>query len=261
MIIVHPNFYNELWDSIAEMIFENYSQGYLHNDIVVVSHNIFVPLEKIKQDYPYGRKYIVYQTEPLTENHWHKPEKIISSLNGYDEVWEHDFDNVNLLKSYGINSIFKPFLYTEKLKKIKSMDEPDIDILFYGTINERRAKLISYITSGVLLGDDNIVIINGITGKKLDEYISRSKIILDLHTDEDKIQKQSRLFYGIINDKCILSEKSSINYFGDLIIEFTNENMNYVIRKVLREKIWKSHSEGLSEKFKNRTIYDIINCI
>jgi hypothetical protein len=82
----------------------------------------------------------------------------------------------------------------------------------------------------------------GLDFDALDEYISRSKIILNLHMSEPyNRQEQIRMFYPLINGKCIISEKSQYNYYGDMIFEYdgTPALVNG-IREVIDSGKWKS---------------------
>ena len=108
----------------------------------------------------------------------------------------YDPDNINFLSHYGIEAEYKPFLYSEKLKRIENKpdDELDIDILFYGdhTCPYRLQTLREIFSPHVGVKEEGVVMLWNVSGKKLDDYISRAKVILDLHTsEENKVQKQT----------------------------------------------------------------------
>ena len=99
--------------------------------------------------------------------------------------------------------------------------------------------------------EESLVMLWNVTGKKLDDYISRAKVILDLHTsEENKVQKQTRLFYALINGKCVVSEKSKYNNFKDLIIEVERDQLKDKLFQVLREDQWKEYQNNVSENLK-----------
>lgn len=240
----HPVAMSEHWLDVRDMVSENYLGNLGINDIISIGTAAFQQMHQIRKDYPNFEKYISYQLEPLTNGHWHSKEKIIQNIHGADEVWDFDLENINILKEHGINAKYKPFLYTESLKRVVNCENPDIDILFYGTLTKERLEILR-----ILSDFFNIVIIRSVTGKKLDEFIARSKIILDLHTNDGGRQKQSRIFYALINNKCVLSEKSNSNHFKDLIIEVDSSQMIGVIDLILKNGIWKNYS-NISESFK-----------
>jgi predicted O-methyltransferase YrrM len=258
MKYIQPILFAPFWDDVSKMIEENYANEYSENDCVIIGVCCFNNVNNIKNDFPYHDKYIAYQLEPLVKDHWHSLEKIISNLEGADEVWDYDLDNIKILNSYGIHAKFKPFIYSENLKRINNLENPDIDILFYGSLVKNRFEMLDKLSNHGIT-TENFVILCGVVGDKLDEYISRSKIILDLSTNEDRIQKQSRIYYALINDKCVVSEKSKINYFGDLILESEKDDLVTLLLKLLKEDTWKSFSENVSKKFKNMSVQDMIN--
>ena len=81
-------------------------------------------------------------------------------------------------------------------------------------------------------------------GKELDEMIGRSKIILNINpNDGESRQQQTRIFYALINNKCVLSEANRFNYFGNMIVEFTDlPDFASKIFYLLREDNWKNYT-------------------
>jgi hypothetical protein len=247
MNYIHPELLSKHWYDIYLMVEENYSNGVGENDLLIIGYCVFKSVSEIKNDFPGYERYIVYQLEPLNDKHWHTKDKIIENLIGADEVWDYDLENIEKLKHFDILAKYKPFVYTERLKRVKNIEEPDIDILFYGTLSEQRLKILSDISCSYELY--KTVFIQNFEQEKLDEYLSRSKVVLDLHTDDGGVQKQSRIYYALINNKCVLSEKSNFNYFGDLIIESETHQLKSNIINILKNDIWKNYS-NVSEKFK-----------
>jgi hypothetical protein len=248
------------WNDISQMVNENYAHEYEPNDLLIMAVHHHHSIEKIKSENPGHGKVIIYQLEPLNKSHWWSEDHIIPILKDADEVWDYDLDNIKKLKSHGIDAKFKPFLYAEGLKRIKNSSEPDIDILFYGTLSDYRYKFLENINHYGNLG--TTVCAFALTEEILDEFIGRSKIIIDLQlNDKEKfIQKQTRLYYALINNKCVLSEKSSRNYYGDLILEADN-NIDDVLNQatfLLTTEKWKDYSNN-SERFKQMTIANMID--
>ena len=198
--------FKEHWEDIAKMVEENYSQDYDDNDCLILSVHLIKDIHngvEIIEDYnPDYNKKIVYQLEPLVENHWFGMTDMINCIRDYDEVWDYDLNNIEILKQNGIDAKFKPLIYSENLKRIENKEEPDIDVLFYGTQTTYRIKTISTLIGRYLYCDINFISINNVTGSLLDDFISRSKIILDLSNDgylHQRIQKQTRIFYALIS--------------------------------------------------------------
>jgi len=258
MIYYYTSSHSLHWNDISHMIDDNYAQEYEHNDVLVMNIHHYQTVEQIKEFNPGYRKIIIYQLEPLTKNHWWGIDLIVSRIKDADEVWDYDLDNIEILKEHGINAKYKPFVYSETLKRIENKAEPDIDVFFYGTLTPHRYKILDFLTNLGLVGY-NTVWSYGLYKEKLDEFISRSKIILDLQSsdiEDDHIQKQSRIFYSLINNKCVVSEKSKRNYFGDLITESDIENLGKTLDYLLENDRWKDYS-NVSERFKKINAKDL----
>jgi tetratricopeptide (TPR) repeat protein len=250
------------------MVEENYANDYDENDVLVMAIHHHRTIEEIKTSNPNHKKIIIYQLEPLSKNHWWNEEFIVSRIKDADEVWDYDLDNIEVLKKYGIEAKFKPFVYAESLKRVQNKQNPDIDVFFYGTPTEYRSKILETISNCAVFGKDSSSVPCVVTGfnltkQSLDEFISRSKIIIDLQDNnllqkspDEFVQKQSRIYYALINNKCIISEKSKRNYYGDLIIEAEKEDLLNKIIYLLNEDRWKNYST-VSDGFKNLSINNI----
>ena len=263
---IHLDFMKNHWRDLITMVEDNYSDDLHEDDCLIVGACTKKSVEEIKESNPGAKRYIAYQLEPLYYDHWHSPNNIIDNMKGADEVWDYDKDNIKFLMNYGINAKYKPFLYSERLKRIKNRpdDELDIDILFYGdfSIANRLDTFNKICNPYTGVKDETLVTLWNSTDEQLDHYISRSKVILDLHTSEtNKIQKQTRLFYALINGKCVVSEKSNTNNYGDLIIEVEKEQLKDRLFQVLRENKWKDHQKTVSEKFKEMSSVKTLSSI
>lgn len=250
---IYSRYLSNHWIDLIRMIEHNYADQLGARDTLVVGYCAFQSIDEIKQAFNGADRYIVYQLEPLHDKHWHSIDKVISHIRNADEVWDYDLDNIKILKENGINAKFKPFLYTESLKRIQNRENLDIDILFYGTPTVARNEMFYRFCHNHIL-TENLQIVYNCQGDQLDEYISRSKIILDLHTDpEYNIQKQTRIFYALINGKCVISEKSKRNYYGDLIVECDRESLPATVVEYIRSNLWQQQSSMVSEKFKSQS--------
>ncbi len=248
MYFIHQIWLNQFWSDFVDSI-RCYDNGedaivflgatFIHNSIETLSatHN------------PEKKKIIAYQTEPLVDNHWWKPEVIIKNLQGADEVWDYDLDNIEILKSHGIDAKYKPPKYSENLCRVVNNLDPEISVLFYGTLTEYRAKFLYDMLHGSIIYDRysdtfakmNFVTVWNVTGPELDKYIANSKIILNLNPyDGETRQQQPRISYALNNGKCVISQKSNRNYFGDLITEFDSIQSGIdAVLKTLSDETWK----------------------
>jgi SAM-dependent methyltransferase len=95
-----------------------------------------------------------------------------------------------------------PLGYVPELTRIPHAPSEDIDVLIYGAINERRAKVLGELQEAGL----NVVAVSNAFGEQRDALIARSKIILDVHDFDTKIFEIARVSYLLANRKATVSE-------------------------------------------------------
>jgi hypothetical protein len=106
--------------------------------------------------------------------------------------------------------------------RINLNDNPENNILFYGSMNDIREKKLSYLQKK-LYPKYNIKITNKF-GRELINEILNSKIILNIHFYENAILETCRLNEALSCEKLVISEKPDMidiqnyNIYKDLII-------------------------------------------
>jgi tetratricopeptide (TPR) repeat protein len=121
-------------------------------------------------------------------------------------IWDYSKANIQELKRLGIDNVqFLPLGYVSQITRIESTASGDIDVLFYGYINERRQKIIDELK----YHDLNVYTAFNIYGNQRDNLISRSKIVLNIHYYDAKIFEIARVFYLLANRKFVVSEIGS----------------------------------------------------
>lgn len=270
------------FESVKQMIMLNYGNLVEYkNTLVVLGYNITFNISHIRKEYP-DRKVVIYQLEQLFDNksNWYNSKtdnpKLVEitrhirrALEECDEIWDYDIDNIDFMKSEGITNKIKhvPLEYTSELIRKNKIKNPKYDLLFFGTINDKRAKYLSKLfkkyNTCIIAPNHNIHqqydfgkhVITAMYSDEIYNYIFNSKIIINLHYYDSSLQEQVRLFDLLINNRTIVSEKSRKNYFGDLIYEFDNDKEMYEkIDFILDNKIWENST--ISEDFKN---YSLVN--
>ena len=245
MRYLYPNTFENLWYNISTMLDENYGKYEKEDGCVLLGIYCFTNKLNLRLEYNIDEKekFIIYQTEPLVDNHWHSPEKLIDNLKQADEIWEYDIINYHYLRKLGFTNVsFKPFLYARILENIQEK-EPEIDVLFYGSMPLHRYEVLQKID----IFDTTIkfVLLYFIDGNQLDDYISKSKIVLDLNTWKNGYQKQARISHLLNNKKCVLSEKSLLNFYGKGIVEFNIDIFDFEnkISFLLQDNNWKKQGQ------------------
>jgi len=136
--------------------------------------------------------------------------KYFTYLSLADEVWDYDEHNIKILK------LIRPDVKLHILKPTNLLDagtaEKDIDVLFYGLMNQRRQDIIDELKNHGL----NVVVANGIWGDKLNPYIARSKILLNVHYYPiTALQEQARMVKWVSTPGVkIVGETSRTNYLN-----------------------------------------------
>jgi hypothetical protein len=87
--------------------------------------------------------------------------------------------------------------YMPALTRITPAPAQDIDVLFYGSINQRRKNIID----GLIAAGRNIKVLNGVYGQERDAWIARSKVVLNMHFDVSKLHEVIRTAYLLPNNK------------------------------------------------------------
>lgn len=209
----HPAF-NDTIDSLRNEYKDDQS-----NTLIVCGAHDFSrtqSIETLKQKY---EKVIVFNQEPLTATQrkfMHR--NYFIWLEKADEVWDYDEQNIeilNLIRDDVKLHILKPYKDWSKFKPVNK----DIDILFYGSMNEHRSKVLDELKKRY-----NVVILNTWDGNVLDSNIIRSKILLNIHYYyESYMQEQARMIRWIGAPCRIISEKSYKNYLN--VEELTYEEL------------------------------------
>lgn len=209
----HPAF-NDTIDSLKN----EYRDDRSNDAIICGGHDLShrYSLNYFKQRF--GRV-IVFNQEPLLATQRHFMHKgYLQWIKQADEVWDYDEQNIELLNYLRPDiklHVLKPYKDWSKFKPVNK----GIDILFYGSMNEHRRKILDELKKMY-----KVSIVEA-WGDALDQYILRSKILLNIHYYyECSMQEQARMIRWIGAPCRIVSEKSHKNYLG--VEEFAYEELS-----------------------------------
>lgn len=244
--------HNNVFSDVEKTLHEHYKDNPNFDDaLFVLGYNVLPSLNGLKQKYP-NHRIIIYQLEQLYNGSPWACKRCADMLASADEVWDYDTQNIAWMRSnFNIHAKYVPLLYTNALKFTPDFvkESCDIDVLFYGYLSERRTKLLMHLNhaSNMKL---KIIMLNGVWGKELDSYITRTKIILNIHVEQHSRQEQVRIYYPVINNRCVLSEKSPTNHFGDAIVEMPYEKLLDGITYLLNNDKWADIAINAGESYK-----------
>ncbi len=97
-----------------------------------------------------------------------------------------------------------PVGFAPVLEKIPQASRQDIDVLFYGSLNERRKLILLQLeAAGVKVHH-----VFGVYGQERDALIGRAKLVLNVHFYESKLFEIVRVSYLLANGKAVITEQS-----------------------------------------------------
>ena len=120
------------------------------------------------------------------------------------QVWDYSPRNIEKFKELGIDGVkLLKIGYQKELARLNtSAKTKDIDVLFYGSVNERRKVILDALEAKGL----KVKVLFGVYGKDRDEWIERSKIVLNHHYYEAQIFEIIRVFYLLTNSVAVVGE-------------------------------------------------------
>ena len=179
-------------------------------------------------------KYILYQLEQL--NNINKYKKNINNeleifMKNALYVLDYNMSNYNNLS----NEINKMYVGVPIIKNESILPVKDIDILFYGNLNDYRKNILKNLSKVY-----NIKILEKSFGSELRDYIIRSKIILNIHYYKDALLELCRIHEAIPYKCKIISEISRDDLklcedYDDFCVFVDFTNTEDVINKINQE--------------------------
>jgi hypothetical protein len=172
-------------------------------NVVIMGAHLLHPADMLHLKNP-----IVWQLEQMPDGSDEARAKLpltatyLEVLKRAHEVWDYSRVNQAQLGKLGIVSKLLEVGYSPCLTRIENVPELDIDVLFVGSMNERRSKILQALqTAGV-----KVVHAFDCYGIKRDNLIARAKIILNVHYYQAKVWEIVRCSYLLANRKCVVSE-------------------------------------------------------
>jgi hypothetical protein len=168
---------------------------------IILGYHLLTYEEGLK-DY----RYIPYQLEQLHSDEFPFSANMERILRDATAVWDYSEKNIAFLKQRGIEA--KPLLpgYHPLLELVPEAPRRTIDVLFYGSIGDRRREILAQLDKLCKLKT-----LFGVYGEKRDKWISRSKVNLNIHHYSTQIFEAVRISY-LLNNGCFIISETSLNY-------------------------------------------------
>lgn len=120
-------------------------------------------------------------------------------------VWDYSPANIARLRGLGVTRIrHLPIGHVRQLERIEPAADKDIDVLFYGSMNPRRAAALEQVRNRGLRVESAF----GVYGDQRDALIARARLVLNVHFYAAKVLEVVRIAYLLGNGACVVSEQS-----------------------------------------------------
>jgi hypothetical protein len=152
---------------------------------------------------PPDKRLILFNLEQITPNSPWLTQDYLALLGRYP-VWDYSHGNIAELAKMGIRAAHCGIGYAPELTRIASAPE-DIDVLFVGSVNERRLIVLKQLAEKGI----NIDARFNLYGAERDAFVARAKVILNVHFYDARLFEIVRVSYLLANKKCVVSETGS----------------------------------------------------
>ena len=172
-------------------------------------------------------------------------------------IWDYSNRNIEKFNQLGISHT-KHFKigYQKELTRLHTNTTKEIDVLFYGCINDRRKAILDGLVNAGL----NVKVLFGVYGKERDHWIEKSKIVLNHHFYNSQIFEIVRVFYLMSNSIAVVSEVNETTSIDPIYLkgiypaiynELISSCLNLIINTELRKTTQQNALEQLSRHPQN----------
>lgn len=177
------------------------------NDVDLSCRNIIVGCHALDQrdmpDVPAAT--IMVNTEQIDDENPLGWNENILTWAGNFETWDYSPSNIAYFAQCGVPGVkLLEIGHQPQLSRITKAAEQDIDVLFYGSLTERRKAVLSDLRDRGL----KVLGLFGVYGEQRDHYIGRSKVVLNLHNHATEIFEIVRVHYLLSNAVAVVSEQN-----------------------------------------------------
>lgn len=145
---------------------------------------------------------VIFNLEQVSDSSGWFGDAYLSLLRSH-EVWDYSELNVAALRLRGVERVRQCGIgYAPCLTRIAPAIEEDIDVLFYGAIDGRRIPILQAVEATGL----RVHRLFGVYGAERDTWISRSKVVLNIHAHPEQVFAIVRLSLLLANRRFVISE-------------------------------------------------------
>jgi len=185
---------------------------------------------------------IILNTEQLSavDSDWNA--NILKWFSAGFELWDYSSSNIAYLKLAGISNVKKLGIgYASELRRIPMQSAKDVDVLFYGSVTERRQNILDALANNGL----TVKHLFGVYGEERDAWIARSKVVLNLHHFDSKIFEVVRVFYLLANSVAVAGEVGPDTHideeYRDNIAHAPYDGLVDLVTNLVRDPLLRAH--------------------
>jgi SAM-dependent methyltransferase len=171
---------------------------------IVFGGNFYTDVEISTLNNKLRKNSIIFNIENVSSNFM--TDTYLSFLKQF-HIWDYSAANaVALSEKVKRRVTHVKLFYCQSLARIPEIPDKDIDVLFYGSFNERRSTILDDLRARGL----RVCAVYGVYGEKLDELIARSKVVLNIHFYENGHFQSTRVFDLLANQRAVVCEESPV---------------------------------------------------
>ena len=222
----------------------------IHDGMNIVLGSYSKPLEAINLP----PQTVIFNSEILGN------EKVLAKQ-GYGDVLEKfyvwDYSQSNLGRIPHENKSLINLGYEPNLARLDNSAPKEIDLLFYGSLNDRRISMLEDLSASGIKWHHPY----GVYGRERDELIEQSKAVLNLHYYEEEIFQQIRCFYPLTNGFPVISENwaagSAPDFYDEAVFKPGKTPFTQFVRDLLQNpKEFETAAARKIKAFKNSAKLD-----
>jgi len=205
---IHSECFRELAETVTGALTELGHDAILSDEIAVAGRRNIVfgsnLIANLDTPVVFAPGSILYNLEQIYEGSPWLTAELLAALRAHT-VWDYSRANILALARLGISARHVPVGYIPALTRISPAPAQDIDVLFIGSIAERRLKILQALERE----GARVVAIYGRYGAERDALIARAKIVLNIHFHAAKVFEIVRVSYLLANRCFVVSETGS----------------------------------------------------
>jgi hypothetical protein len=137
-------------------------------------------------------------------------------------VWDYSQTNIDRLRALGVERTVLCRVGYYPVKPLPVVDQ-DIDVLFFGSMNERRAMLLYDLSTKGL----KVESLFGVYGDERDKVLARSKVVVNAHFYDKPIFEIFRVAHLLNHAKCVVTENGGCDPELEKLASFTCASVPY----------------------------------